>query len=306
MAVDRERSMDERDERNEHAGRVGERIGKVYRPGESPEADEAPPSGLALGDAWFWHGDETLLHELVNHPGIDPGHAAIRLIGFNGARLNEYIGDGAFAGVVRMHLVPGFRFSEFYLGGFANEAFEHRLALRDDCAQAHDPAACLSPDRLDLLLYHIHEGLGGIIQAIRWAYRKTTWMQPIFLNGYDYPVPDGRGFVSPHGGPVTSLMDDARVDPDPAFRREIMKRLIDAINDEVLAGFHAPLARVFHIDSRGTLARTAPGYLDDWDTEIHPSAGGFRKILEHAWLPRLRQFGIVRDPASASEKAEVA
>src|SRR2546429_5825123 len=39
-----------------------------------------------------------------------------------------------------------------------------------------------------------------------------------------YPIPDGRGFVSARGGPVTAIMDEARVDPDPAFRREIMKR----------------------------------------------------------------------------------
>jgi len=270
-----------------------ERVGRVYRPGESPGPGEPAPAGLALGDAWFWHGDQTLLHELVNHPGIAPGHGAIRLLGFNGGRLNEYIGDGAFAGVIRMHLVPGLRFSEFYLGGFANEAFEHHLALLDDCNRAHTPADCFSAERLDLLLYHIFEGLSGIIRAIRWAYRKTTWQQPIFLNGYDYPVPDGRGFVSAHGGPVTAVMDDAHVDPDPAFRRAIMKRLIDAINDEVLAGFHAPLERVFHIDSRGTLAGSGPGYLDDWDNEIYPSAEGFRKILERAWLPRLRDFGIV-------------
>ena len=270
-----------------------ERIGKVYRPGETPGPGDAPPTGLALGDAWFWHGDQTLLHELVNHPGIAPGHAAIRLLGFNGGRLNEYIGDGTFAGVIRMHLVPGFRFSEFYLGGFANEAFEHRLALLDDCRRAQAPADCFSAERLDLLLYHIHEGLSGIIRAIRWAYRKTTWQQPVFLNGYDYPVPDGRGFVSAHGGPVTAVMDAARVDPDRAFRYEIMKRLIDAINDEVLAGFHTPLERVFHVDSRGTLAAGGPDYLDDWDNEIYPSAQGFRKILERAWLPRLRPFGIV-------------
>lgn len=274
-------------------GEEDERSGYVYRPGESPGPDEPAPSGLALGDSWFWHGDQTLLHELVNHPRVAPGHSAIRLLGFNGARLNEYIGDGAFAGVIRMHLLPGFRFSEFYLGGFANDAFEHRLALFDDCSRARAPAACLSPERLDLLLYHIHEGIAGIIRAIRWAYRKTICQQPVFLNGYDYPIPDGRSFVSAHGGPATTVMDGARVDPDPAFRRDIMKRLIDAINDEVLSGFHAPLEHVFHIDSRGTLASSAPGYLDDWDNEIYPSGEGFRKILERAWFPRLRQFGIV-------------
>ena len=268
-------------------------MGNVYRPGESPEPGAPPPSGLALGDAWFWHAEQTLLQALVEHPRVSPEHAAIRLLGFNGARLNEYIGDGAYASVIRMHLSPEFHFSEFYLSGFANDALEHRLALRDDCSSASSPAACFSPARLDLMLYHISEGLNGIIRAIRWAYRKTPWQQPVFLNGYDYPVPDGRGFVNSHGGWITTVMDDANVDPDLAFRTELMKLMIDAVNDEVLAAFHAPLERVFHVDSRGTLAAGGPDYLDDWDNEIYPSAQGFRKILERAWLPRLRPFGIV-------------
>jgi hypothetical protein len=193
-------------------------MGIVYRPGEDPEPGAPPPAGLALGDAWFWHAEQTLLQALVEHPRVAPEHAAIRLLGFNGARLNQYIGDGAYASVIHMHLAPDFAFSEFYLGGFANDALEHRLALRDDCSCASDPAACFSSARLDLMLYHISEGLNGIIRAIRWAYRKTPWQQPIFLNGYDYPVPDGRGFVDSHGGWITTVMDDANVDPDLAFR----------------------------------------------------------------------------------------
>ena len=267
--------------------------GRVYRPGESPEPGAPPPAGLALGDAWFWHAEQTLLQALVEHPQVAPEHAAIRLLGFNGARLNEYIGDGAYASVIRTHLSPEFHFSEFYLGGFANDALEHRLALRDDCSAASDPAACFSAARLDLLLYHIGEGLNGIIRAIRWAYRKTPWQQPVFLNGYDYPVPDGRGFVNSHGGWITTVMDDANVDPDIAFRTEIMKLMIDHVNDEVLAEFHSPLARVFHVDSRGVLARDAAHYTQDWENEGYPTREGFAKLLERAWFPVLQPFGIV-------------
>jgi hypothetical protein len=100
-----------------------------------------------------------------------------------------------------------------------------------DSPDAGDPAGCFSPERLDLLLYHIGEGLNGIIRTIRWAYRKTTWLQPIFLNGYDYPIPDGRGFTSDHGGWVTTMMDEVKVDPDMVYRKEVMRLLMDAIND---------------------------------------------------------------------------
>jgi hypothetical protein len=271
-----------------------QRRGKVYRPGDSPDAGEAPPAGLALGDTWFWHGEQTLLYALAGHPQVAPEHASVRLLGFNGARLNQYIGDGAYADVIRTRLSPDFHFSEFYLSGAANDALEYGLALHDDCSGAADPAACFSPERLDLLLYHIDEGLNGIIRTLRWAYRKTTWLQPVFLNGYDYPIPDGRGFTSAHGGWATTMMNEARVDPDLGFRKEIMRLLMDAINEQVLAEFHAPIERVFHVDSRGVLSGDPDGYAADWDNELYPSSAGFDKILERAWFPLLRPFGIVR------------
>jgi hypothetical protein len=267
-------------------------MGIVYRPGDIPEPGATPPAGLALGDAWFWHGDQTLLQALVDHPRIQPGHAAIQLLGFNGARLNDYIGNGAYADIVRSQLSPGLHCTEFYLSGFANDALEHGLALRDDCSRARTPADCVSPKRLDLLLYHVDEGLSGIIRAIRWTYRKSAWQQPIFLNGYDYPVPDGRSFVPAHHGWITALMDEAGVDPDLDFRAAVMRTLIDALGDEVLAGLHAPLQHVFHVDSRGLLETSAAGHGDDWENELYPTRAGFEKILEGAWLPLLAQFGI--------------
>lgn len=268
--------------------------GKVYRPGDSPQTGDLPPAGLALGDSWFWHGDRTLLHALVEHPSVVPDHAAVRLIGFNGARLNQYLGDGAYADLLRTRLTPDFHFSEFYLGGAANDALEYGLALHDDCSTALAPGDCLSPERLDLLLYHIDEGLNGIIRTIRWAYRKTTWLQPIFVNGYDYPVPDGRSFTSDHGGWVSTMMDEAGVNPDLGYRKEVMRRLMDAINEQVLAEFHSPIERVFHVDSRGVLSNDDSSYAQDWENELYPSNAGFRKILERAWFPLLRPFGIVR------------
>ena len=268
-------------------------MGIVYRPGEDPAPGAPPPAGLALGDAWFWHAEQTLLQALVEHPRVAPEHAAIRLLGFNGARLNQYIGDGPYADVIHMDLAPQRHVREFYLGGFANDALAHRLALHDDCAAAADPAACFSPSRLDLMLYHIAEGLNGLIRAIRWAYRKTCWQQPIFLNGYDYPVPDGRGFVDSHGGWITTVMDDANLDPDLAFRTEVLKLMIDAVNDQVLKEFHAPLERVFHVDSRGVLASDAGRYRQDWENEGYPTRDGFTKLLERAWFPALARFGIV-------------
>ncbi len=45
-------------------------MGTVYRPGDYPARNAPSPAGLALGDAWFWHGEQTLLQALVDHPRL--------------------------------------------------------------------------------------------------------------------------------------------------------------------------------------------------------------------------------------------
>lgn len=171
---------------------------------------------------------------------------------------------------------------------------DQAFALLDDCSSIGDPARCISPLRLDQLLYNISHGLGGIIQTIRWAYRNTDRLPPIFLNGYDYPVPDGRGVFGQDGGWIKKAMDHAGVHPDLGFRFEIVKHVVDAMNDDVLAALHSPIKRVFHIDARGTLSTDPANYRQDWENELHPTSAGFRKILERAWFPKLQPFGIIR------------
>jgi hypothetical protein len=59
-------------------------VGTVYRPGDVPNAQDALPSGLALGDSRFWLGSQTLLHALVDHPRTMPAHTGIRQFGIVG------------------------------------------------------------------------------------------------------------------------------------------------------------------------------------------------------------------------------
>ena len=265
-------------------------MGKVYRPGEEPNPGDQAPAGLAIGDSWFWYINQNLLLSLVNHKHMSADHASVRLLGYNGARLSQYIGDGRYAAAIRQQLKPGFRegYSEFYLSGFGNDAVDQAFALFDDCSSIGEPAKCVSSSRLDQLLYNIAHGLDGIIQTIRWAYRDTTLLQPIFLNGYDYPTPDGRG------GWITDAMDKAGVNPDRAYRFQVIRYVIDAVNDEVLGALHSPVKRIFHVDARGTLSTDPATYRQDWANELHPTSDGFRRIVEKAWFPRLAPFGIVR------------
>jgi hypothetical protein len=106
---------------------------------------------------------------------------------------------------------------------------------------------------------------------------------PILLHGYDYPIPDGRGFA---GGfwflPGPWL--------EPGFRRKgymdmpertaITASLIDRFNEMLrkvtqTQGF----AHVTFVDLRGTLPRGAE-YKKWWANELHPTARGFQKVTD--------------------------
>jgi hypothetical protein len=271
-------------------------MGKVYRPGEEPIPGDQAPSALAIGDSWFWYINQTLLLALVNHPRVSADHAAIRLLGYNGARLSQYIGSGKFAGDIRLQLKPGFRegYSEFYISGFGNDAVDHAFALLDNCKGIDNPARCVSTAKLDTLLHTVSEGLTSLIHTIHWAYRDTNKLPPIFLNGYDYVVPDGRGVSGANGGWIAKVMDRVGVDPDLEFRKRVVAYVLNAMNDDVLAELHSPGKHVYHINARGTLSTRPADYKRDWENELHPTSEGFRKILEKAWFPSLRSFGIVR------------
>jgi len=117
----------------------------------------------------------------------------------------------------------------------------------------------------------------------------------VVLHGYDYPVPDGRGWM---GG--------AWILPgpwlEPGFRRKghvaqraqdrervlqanmlVLRDLIDRYN-VMLSGLARDLASqgladVRYVDLRGTLSTALPsGYKADWGNELHPTKSGFAKV----------------------------
>ena len=252
------------------------------------------PSALAIGDSWFWYPNSNLLDAIVHHHEISRDHSNIQVVGFNGAKLQEYVGAGQYAGTVQHFLQPNFGsgFSEFYISGAGNDAVDIGLAIKADCKGIATPDACLDPAGLDRFLFNVSSALSTLIHDIRWAYRNDRNAgQLIFIHGYDYPVPDGRGFKGGHPW-IKPKMDDRAMEQDVAFRKEFTRILIDRLNTEVLMHFHSPLNRIIHIDSRGTLSSGTNDYKDDWANEMHPTAGGFKKIVDACWIPVLKKYGI--------------
>lgn len=99
----------------------------------------------------------------------------------------------------------------------------------------------------------------------------------IFLHGYDYSIPDGRGVIRiPFGyqfiGPwLLPAFARKRIGPAPE-RQRIMNLFIDRFN-EMLDRVSQGHENVHYLDLRGTLHGQA-----EWSNELHPTAEGFGKI----------------------------
>ena len=100
----------------------------------------------------------------------------------------------------------------------------------------------------------------------------------IFVHGYDYPWPDGRGFTM--FNLVGPWFDDSfkkKNFPYPETlgkRYEILKVFIDAFN-KMLAGLEASHPGVHYVNLRGTLPNE-----DEWANELHPKKEGFGKLAD--------------------------
>jgi hypothetical protein len=273
----------------------------IYKPEERwDNADIGYPSALAIGDSWFWYVNNNILGTMINHPALSDDHRNLQLVGYNGARLKDYVGDGKYADTVEHFLRPGFveGFSEFYISGAGNDAVDVDLALFDHRPPGTDAHGWIDGRGMDDMLFRLRQALTRLIASIRVAKHASATLAPIFVHGYDYPVPDGRGFEFGliHAGPwLAPALDRHGVPPDLALRSEIAQIMIDRLNDDLLAPLAAVTPGVVHIDSRGILPRDHT-YRDYWSNEMHPTNLGFRRIFEHAWLPHLFEHGIALRP----------
>jgi lysophospholipase L1-like esterase len=163
-------------------------------------------------------------------------------------------------------------------------------------------------DQFGMLLNHARSGLpnlneqiarGVIDDRIRSAYitvlsavtricqQRIGRPIPIIIHGYDYPVPDGRGYLGGFWvlpGPWLEPGFREKGYADLKVRISITQKLIDRLND-MLKGVSelSPFAsHVKYVDLRETLSidLNGDGYKAWWDNELHPTAEGFMKVTE--------------------------
>lgn len=99
---------------------------------------------------------------------------------------------------------------------------------------------------------------------------------PILVHGYDYPVPDGRGFLGGWGplpGPWLKPGFDEKRFSDLSVTTKMIAQLIDRFNTMLRNLLQEPgFDNVHYVDVRGTLS-AATDYRDWWANELHPTGG---------------------------------
>ena len=241
---------------------------------------------LAEGDSWF-------------SLGSIPGHNLLEALQFaeSAVILNlAYPGDevremfrrmcdygGEFAGWMSMRST--YRWDAILLSGGGNDliaAFPHLLRA-DILPNKVDPARpdlLVDDAALALLDRYLIDSYTGFVNCRDRPAGRNAGV-PMIVHTYDYPTPNDApalAFGIPVSGPwIHPLVKDR-------LPREAWVALTDYLLDHVAETLLALPARLpnFHvIDTRGTLARAplgARGASPDWENEIHPSRGGYRKL----------------------------
>jgi lysophospholipase L1-like esterase len=122
--------------------------------------------------------------------------------------------------------------------------------------------------------------IGGVTRIVTEYLGKTL---PIVTHGYDYAVPDGRGFMGgfwflpgPWLEPGFRLKGHANLNANKA----VVVSLIDSFNRMLNDVSSDPAFKhVHYVNLRDTLRRDA-GYKHDWANELHPTPSGFALVTK--------------------------
>jgi hypothetical protein len=234
---------------------------------------------IAEGDSWFDYPLHDVLRLLEDHHGYDVESVAhkgdrVEDMAFDGGQLEEF--TRRLEKLLRRGTVP----RAILLSGGGNDIAGREFGMLIN--HAASPIAGLNrkvaegviAERTKVAYVYIVSKVTSVCE------QRIGRAIPIVLHGYDYPIPDGRGFL---GG--WWLFPGPWLDPgfrekgfgDLDEKRRIAKTLIDAFNTmlsevQALPGFD----HVHYLDLRGTLA--SPDYHDDWANELHPTESGFERV----------------------------
>jgi hypothetical protein len=254
-------------------------------PREQPQANAPPPLLLAIGDSWFnyWpRGD--ILDVLEDQLGCEVQRCAKA-----GRPLSEMLyatasktpgpldGEAVSWLVTRLKsLTPAeqARLRAVLISAGGNDVAADPEALRSMVIPKKSVDRGSSPLNADAVRDFVDGRLRGMFVSLLACVNRTFEKAglpkvPIFLHGYSYPVPDGRGVLGA-GWLMKPLVDLGY--EELASRREIMRLLIDRLNEmqRSLIAANPGLSNVVHVDVRPALDKKED-YKLYWQNELHPT-----------------------------------
>ncbi|AMJ67661.1 hypothetical protein [Hymenobacter sp. PAMC 26628] len=244
-----------------------------------------PSAGIlvAEGDSWFDYPGTDILKQLENQHGFEVESVThrgdpVEAMAYEGGQLQ------AFARTLENVLLRrGVLPRAILLSGGGNDVAGTDFHVLLNHAESAAPGLNetivrgLIEERLQAAYVNILATVTHICVA------RTGQPLPILLHGYDYPVPDGRGFWGGWGplpGPWLAPGFEQKGYHDLVQRKALIRQLIDAFNvmlAEVVA--RPEFAHVQYVDLRGTLP-TDGAYRNWWANELHPSPKGFGRVAD--------------------------
>jgi len=237
---------------------------------------------VAEGDSWFDYPWTDVLRLLEDQHGYD-----VESVAHKGDRVEEMAYSGGqleeFSRRLEKLLRNGKIAKAILLSGGGND---------------------IAGPEFGMLLNHAGSAIAGlneqvvsgvIDQRVRFAYISILaaitgicekWLQrplPILVHGYDYPIPDGRGFL---GG--WAFLPGPWLEPgfrEKGFnkldeRKALAKQLIDRFNKMLPDVAALPqFAHVTYVNLRNTLS-SGTDYKKFWDNELHPTVKGFGMVTD--------------------------
>lgn len=240
---------------------------------------------LAEGDSWFDYPFSSVLGELEDRYNYDVQSSAHK-----GDTVEEMAYDpDQLTKLVRLMEkldASGKTPKAVLLSGGGNDIAGDELRTILNHKASNLPAlneqimAGMIDSRLQVALVTL---IGTVTQLVRSHFGSEC---PTLIHGYDYPVPDGRGYA---GGfwilPGPWLQPSLRSKGYEALEegRQLMVTLIDRFNAMAATVAGGPgLKHVRYVNLRGTLSSELAGsaYKKWWANELHPTELGFQTVAD--------------------------
>jgi lysophospholipase L1-like esterase len=246
----------------------------------------ATPSILAVGDSWFWYPfpGGSLINNIATHTA-GKGHVILAK-GMNGAEAFDYVHGVYERSVTTALKLYGSGLTAVLISGGGNDFAgfnDLRPLLKNDCSSATNAAGCFLSGSNGLKRF-VEEVEASYRTLIGRIYTYTSVNCVVLMHTYDYAVPNGRAVFNGGEAWLKPALNAAKV--PPALQQACINYLIDTLHSLLARIARSDPSHLIVVDSRGALASK------NWANELHPTAAGFRRIADRAWLPVLRAQGL--------------